>query len=292
MAKKFRKIASIKDTEGGNFGNYKEGRGGGTPVGQPWKGRNGRIGWEEREKSGEVGGSDHREDQPRDKFGHFTYNSVNGKETKYDGRGKTVNPLLTGGDGTIKIDDYVDKHGNAQEGIKTQFKNKSGSLYDQYKGSFFQSKSMKASKEGKKYTIKLSQSDIWDIAKYSFDVSTGEFGGHTNKRHPEQSVARESANWVTKKGAPGKAGAEAKKFAKKTGQEQYVLDENGAIKQMGEGPAPADKSAKILKKMSGEQLAHGKAMLDQYRAQLIKAGHDMSNITDEQLDQILTKKGL
>ena len=285
MAKKFKKI-QLKETEGGNFGNYKEARGGGTPVGQPWKGRNGRIGWENREKSGEVGGADHREDQPRTGDGKFTYNSVNGKglsPASDPTRGETVNPVLTGGKNGVYIEDFANRSQKAQqrtrsykEGLKQQLQAKSGSLYDEYKGKAFQKKSMKATKEGKKYTLKISENDIWDIMKV-FDVSKGEFQG-------------ESENWITKQGAPGKAGTEAKKFAKKTGQEQYVLNKDESIKQIGEKQlANLDRS---LKKFAGPQLNHGIAAINQVRKQMKDAGYDVDQYTDEQIDQILTQQGL
>lgn len=165
MAKNnFKKMTSIKDTEGGNFGNYKEYNGGGTPRGGVWGGKDGRVGWDEREKSGELPQNAHRQSQPRDKFGHYTYNSVNGKETKYESRGKTVNPLLTGGDGTIKIED-----------AKKEFSDKQGSLYDKYKDKWYQKGSEMITKEGKKYTVKLSANDIWEIARVSFNIQTGAF---------------------------------------------------------------------------------------------------------------------
>jgi len=165
MAKSnFKKMTSIKDTEGGNFGQYDEHKGGGTPRGGVWGGKSGRVGWDEREKSGELPQNAHREDQPRTKDGKFTYNSVNGKETKYESRGETVNPLLTGGENGVKI-----------EQAKKEFSDKQGSLYDKYKDKWYQKGSEMITKEGKKYTVKLSANDIWEIARVSFNIQTNAF---------------------------------------------------------------------------------------------------------------------
>lgn len=169
-------MTSIKDTEGGNFGHYDEHKGGGTPRGGVWGGRSGRVGWDEREKSGELPQNAHREDQPRTNDGKFTYNSANGKETKYESRGKTVNPLLTGGENGIYIDDVKDKKtGQIKKGAKTQFTEKSGSLYDKYKDKWYQKGSEMITKEGKKYTVKLSANDVWEIARVSFNIKTNAF---------------------------------------------------------------------------------------------------------------------
>ena len=176
----FKKLTSIKDTEGGNFGNYDEANGGGSPKGGVWGGQSGRVGWDERQKAGELKQGDHRQDQPRDNQGHFTYNSVNGKETKYESRGKTVNPLLTGGDGTILIED-----------AKKQFASKSGSLYDKYKDKWYQKGSELISKNGRKYNVKISANDIWEIARVSFDIKTGSFA-YENDNFGETKTGRRS----------------------------------------------------------------------------------------------------
>lgn len=167
MAKSnFKKLTSIKDTEGGNFGNYDESNGGGSPKGGVWGGQSGRVGWDERQKAGELKQGDHRQKQPRTSDGRFSYNSLNGKETKYESRGKTVNPLLTGGVNGIKIED-----------VKKQFADKKGSLYDKYKDKWYQRGSELITKNGRKYNVKLSQNDIWDIARISFDIKAGAFTG-------------------------------------------------------------------------------------------------------------------
>ena len=61
----FKKIASIKDTEGSGFGQYSEANGGGSPKGGVFGGQSGRVGWDERVQRGEVKDSEHRSDQPR-----------------------------------------------------------------------------------------------------------------------------------------------------------------------------------------------------------------------------------
>lgn len=163
MAKNFKKMTSIKDTEGGNFGGYKENLGGGTPVGGVWGGPSGRVGWDERGRPG------HRQEQPRTKDGKFTYNSVNGKETIYESRGKTVNPLLTGGENGVYIDE-----------MEKQFSEKKGNLYEKYKGKLWQRNAELITKEGSKYKVKLSNESIWNIARKSFDISKGEFTGESS----------------------------------------------------------------------------------------------------------------
>lgn len=269
MAKKFKKMGMIKDTEGGNFGSYKEYNGGGTPVGGHFGGQSGRVGWKER---GEPG---HRDEQPRTNDGKFTYNSVNGMETKYDGRGKTVNPLLTGGENGVKIED-----------VKGQFQAKSGSLYDKYKGKFYQKKSMMVTKEGKKYVIKLSANDVWEAAKYSIGKD-GEFG--TSKRAQKAGVVAESKTFdETKKGAPGKLGTAAKAEAKKTGQEQFVKTESGAIAKFNDDNSAAGLAGKLgLKSKDASQLKHSPAQIKQVRDMMLKAGFDVSSYTDEQIDNVV-----
>lgn len=209
MAKSnFKKMTSIKDTEGGNFGNYKENNGGGTPRGGIWGGKNGRVGWDEREKSGELPQNAHREDQPRTNDGKFTYNSVNGKETKYESRGETVNPLLTGGKNGVKIDD-----------AKQQFANKQGNLYDQYKDKWYQKGSKVVDKEGKKYKVKLSANDIWEIARVSFNLQTNAF-----------TYEPENFN-VSKSGRHSKEEKTAIQEAKKAKGAQFVKSNAGGIAQ-------------------------------------------------------------
>ena len=260
-SKKFKKI-TIKDTENSNFGNYDEANGGGTPRGGVWGGRSGRVGWQEREDSGDLPEGAHREEQPRTADGKFTYNSVNGKETKYDGRGKTVNPLLTGGENGIKIDD-----------VKSQFSAKSGNLYDKYSGKWYQKGSEKITKQGKKFVTKISSDDVWEIAKYSFDISKGEFGGEGKAF--EQS----------KSGRSNKEEIAAKGLAQKTNQEQFVKTDTGSIKIKGEGGL--QKMFKKLKDgIGGSQLKHSPEQIAAVRNLAAQQGLDFSAFTDEQIDQV------
>lgn len=208
--KQLKSTPKIAETAGSNFGNYKEENGGGTPKGGVWGGTDGRVGWAERESRGEVSGSDHRESQPRTKDGKFTYNSVNGKETKYESRGETVNPLLTGGKNGIKIST-----------MKKQFTDKSGELYDTYKGYHWTKGSEKVSgtwgKGGKLHTA-ISKQDIWDIARVSWNIEKGEFTG-------------ESEAWETKRGARSQAAKRAVKKAGKSHHEEFVKDDDGGLKR-------------------------------------------------------------
>ena len=209
MAKSnFKKMTSIKDTEGGDFGKYDESKGGGTPRGGVWGGKDGRVGWDEREKSGELPQNAHREDQPRTNDGKFTYNSTNGKETKYESRGKTVNPLLTGGENGIKIED-----------AKKEFANKQGSLYDKYKDKWYQKGSELITKEGKKYSVKLADNDIWEIARVSFNIQKGGF------EHEAENFQQ------TKTGRRSKFEKTAIQQAKQNKGETFVQNAQGGIQQ-------------------------------------------------------------
>lgn len=208
MAKSnFKKMKSIKDTEGGNFGGYKEANGGGSPKGGIWGGQNGRVGWSEREQQGEVKQGEHRKDQPRTKDGKFTYNSVNGKETEYESRGKTVNPLLTGGENGIYIKDVED-----------QFSKKQGSLYDKYKDKWYQRGDKKVTKEGRKHKVQIANESIWNIARKSFDLKNDE-------------LTEEGTTWQNKKGARSTAEKQAISQARANKEEQFVADPNGGIQK-------------------------------------------------------------
>lgn len=188
----------IQETKDSNFGNYNEYHGGGTPIMQG----GGRGAWH---KAGEPG---HRDDQPRTEDGKFTYNSVNGKGLSSESdptRGKTVNPLLTGGKNGVKIKD-----------VEKQFSEKSGAYWDKYKGEWY--------KEGGEFIVgsktKVSAKPIWQVAYAKYDVKKGEFEG-------------ESENWSTKIGAKSKEEKAAMQQMKASGEtEQAVLNkEDGSIKQ-------------------------------------------------------------
>lgn len=209
MAKNnFKKLNAIKDTEDGGFGQYSEENGGGTPRGGVWGGKSGRVGWDEREKSGELPQNAHRQKQARTSDGKFTYASVNGKETKYESRGKTVNPLLTGGVNGIKIDD-----------AKKEFAAKQGSLYDKYKDKWYQKGSELITKEGRSYKIKLAQNDVWEIARVSFNLQEGAF-------------TTENQNFSnTKSGRHSKEEKTAIQEAKKNKGETFVKSNDGGLQQ-------------------------------------------------------------
>lgn len=205
-ANKFKKKSKIAETEDSGFGGYQEARGGGTPRGGVWGGKSGRVGWEKREESGELKEGSHREEQPRTDDGKFTYNSVNGKTTKYAGRGETVNPLLTGGENGVKISE-----------VEKQFGEKSGELYEKYKDKWYQKGSEKIARTGKGLRVKISNEDIWEIARRSWDIEKGEFTG-------ESGVFDES-----KVGRHSEAEKAALAGAKKGKEETYVSDSEGGI---------------------------------------------------------------
>lgn len=274
MAQKFKKIPKIAETQGSNFGNYSEANGGGSPKGGVWGGQSGRVGWENRKQAGEVKEGESRKEQPRDKAGHFTYNSVNGKETLYPGRGDTVNPLLTGGDGTIHISDVVDKRtGQTKQGIKSQFAQKSGAYYDKWKSVFYQKGSELITKQGKKFTTKLASDDVWEIGRRNWDAKKGEF--------KDEGKTFEKG----KVGAPSKAQKQAMAFAKKNKEETFVKTPDGAIKVKGDQALPD--MEKALKKVTGSQLKHSPAQIKAVRDLAASKGLDFSAYTDEQIDQIV-----
>lgn len=274
----------IQDTEGGNFGNYQEGVGGG---GSPEKG--------DPTKHGHGVNSDYRKAnnqtmQPRDKFGHFTYKSVNGQsiDPKYGpSRGKTVNPLLTGGDGTIKISD-----------VESEFSAQSGAIWDKYKDKWYQKGSeyiLMSQGKGHKadWSTRVAGATIWEVAKGRYDKVKGEFEG-------ESKVFEES-----KKGKMGKEEAAAKQLAQSTGKEQAVIDQSsgaikvkpGTIQNFPTTPAPAPANApapsvggepkQAPKPVVGTTLKHTTEQLASARQILSDNGVDTSGFTDEQLDQIV-----
>lgn len=214
MAKNVKKIR-IKDSDDSGFGNYNEEKGGGSPKGGKFGGKNGRVGWSQRESDGEVNSGEHRESQPRTEDGKFTYNSVNGKSRKYDYHGEydTVNPLLTGGVNGVKAED-----------VKKDFRNKSGAYWDKYKDKWYVKGSEKtefyaSSHQKAKWHVTVAGETIWDVARRSFDTVKGEFQG-------------ESKVFSGKPGAPSKEAKAAIQKSKATNSEQFVLDPKtgGAIR--------------------------------------------------------------
>ena len=174
--------SKIQDIEDSGFKGYSEANGGGTPVGGQYGGPSGRVGWKER---GEPG---HRESQPRTKDGRFTYNSVNGKElspTSDPDRGKTVNPLLTGGENGVLIKD-----------VEEQFEKGEGNIWDKYKHKWYQ--------KGGEYVLSdlkthVSGKAIWQVARGSYDSVKGEFQGESQvfdkvkvgKKSAEEKLAKQ-----------------------------------------------------------------------------------------------------
>lgn len=217
---KFKKMTSIKDTEDGNFGNYKEGVGGGdSPQPLDPAQRAPGVNSEHRKEHNDT-------EQARTADGKFTYKSVNGKETKYPGRGQTVNPLLTGGQNGIYIED-VDKHGKAHNGVKSQFEKRSGAMWEKYKDKWYQKGSELITKNGKEFQTKVAAEAIWDIAKKKFDLQNNELLG-------ESHVFDEA-----KKGAPSKEEKIAKQEAKKANAEKYVIQQtDNGIKIVKNKTAP------------------------------------------------------
>ena len=197
-------VKKIQETEGSGFGEYKESTGGGKPF---EKGNSNTRTTRENGKQREA--ENPTTNQPRDRGGRFTYKSVNGQsiDPKYGpSRGKTVNPLLTGGDGTIKIED-----------VGKQFSQQSGSYWDKYKDKWHTSGG-KVVTEG--LQTKISAEEIWNVAKKRYDSVKGEFEGETE-------------NWQTKTGKKSAAEKAAIEKVKATGEQQNPIDVNtGAIENV------------------------------------------------------------
>ena len=279
---KFQK-KKIQDFENSDFGNYKEGVGGG---GSPQPG--------DPSKHGHGVNSDHRKAnndtmQPRTSDGKFTYKSVNGQsiDPKYGpSRGKTVNPLLTGGENGIKISD-----------VEQEFSAQSGAIWDKFKDKWYQKGSeymLLSQGKGHKadWSTRVAGEAIWEVAKERYDKVKGEFKG-------ESKIFEEA-----KKGKLGKEEQAAKQLAQSTGEEQAVIDQSsGAIKvkpgtvqnfpSQPVAPAPTPGKAPSVSvgipsaPSVGSQLTHTKAQLDSARKVLSDAGVDTSGYTDEQLDQVV-----
>lgn len=200
------KVKKLQETEGLNtgFGEYKESTGGGKPF--EAGNSNTRT---TRENGKERQAKNPSTNQPRDNSGHFTYKSVNGQsiDPKYGpSRGKTVPPTLTGGDGTIKIED-----------VEKGFAKQSGAYWDKYKDKWYQKGSMVVTTG---LSTKVSKETVWNQAK-EYDKNLGEFKG-------------ESENWETKKGGKSKEEKEAIDKVKQSGEQQNVIEkETGAIKVKG-----------------------------------------------------------
>ena len=274
----------IQETEGSGFGKYKEGVGGG---GSPEKG--------DPAKHGHGVNSDYRQAnndtmQARTADGKFTYKSVNGQsiDPKYGpSRGKTVNPLLTGGKNGVMISD-----------VEQEFSAQSGAIWDKYKDKWYQKGSeyvLLSQGKGHKneWTTRVAAKPIWEAAKARYDKVKGEFKG-------ESKLFEES-----KKGRSGIEEQTAKQLAQSTGEEQAVIDQGtGAIKvkpgtvqnfpskpsaqpipAQGAGTGGEAKKPEVTNTVG--QMLHTKAQLDTARQILADNGVDTSGYTDEQLDQVV-----
>ena len=200
----------LQDFEGGNFGKYQENVGGGdSPNGSS-----------KPSDHGHGVNSDYRKEnndtmQPRTDDGKFTYKSANGKsiDPKYGpSRGKTVNPILTGGQNGVYIDDvereFANKSGNIWNKLKDKWYNKGGEYILKSQG--------KNHKE--KFSTRVASTPIWETVK-EYDVNKGEFKG-------ESKVFDEG-----KKGARTADEQAAIQKAQQTGEEQAVIEAaNGGIK--------------------------------------------------------------
>ncbi len=202
MAEKKYQQKKIQDTEGGGFGSYTEDTGGGKPFAA------GDSNTRTTKENGKYRKANNKTMQPRTDDGKFTYKSVNGQsiDPQYGpSRGKTVNPLLTGGKNGVKIDD-----------VEEQFASQSGAYWDKYKDKWYR-KGGQAVVNGLK--VKVSAKAIWDVAKSRYDELKGEFEG-------ESKVFDKSKMGKTSEDAKA-----AKQKAKATGESQYVIEQqSGGIK--------------------------------------------------------------
>ena len=216
----------IQDTDGSGFGKYQEGvGGGGSPEAKDPQQRAPGVNSDYRKENNDTM-------QPRTEDGKFTYKSVNGQsiDPKYGpSRGKTVNPLLTGGENGVKIED-----------VETQFANKSGSYWNKYKDSWYQ-KGSEIVTAGD-FKVRVAAETIWNVANRSYNEVTGEFGGEiefehslgsgkTKKGQGTSGVGERETFAETKKGRPGKEESAAKQKAQASGSEQGVISQStGGLK--------------------------------------------------------------
>ena len=252
MAKNKSDQPKIQETEGGGFGEYKEGVGGGHPFSKGDSNTrttkaNGKL--REKENPSTM--------QARTADGRFTYKSVNGQQIdpKYGpSRGKTVNPVLTGGKNGVMIDD-----------VKEQFGSESGSYWDKYKSKWYEKGGEIVSKDLK---TKVAAEAVWEVAK-EYNKELGEFKGESEvfssksgKKGKEEQAAAEKAKkegkyqYVYKK---DKAGEDAIKSYKKKVQEPKPAEEQ-PVAPAPEAPAPqpapapkAEPKAEYVSKYSDEE---------------------------------------
>ena len=272
MAKPYTK-KKILETEGltSGFGQYgTDVGGGGSPNSGP------------KDEEGKGPNSKYRKEnndtmQPRTNDGKFTYKSVNGKSInpKYGpSRGKTVNPLLTGGENGVMIDQ-----------VENEFSKKSGEYWNKFKNKWYQEGSEVITNDLK---TRVAARPIWETTK-EFSERKGEFRGESHD-FDQVKVGRKSKDEKT-----------ARENVAKNGEEQYVIDskKSGIRVKPGvqlppappapqptapstpNGPQPTQPSASV------SQLTHSMAEIQAARKILEEDGQDTSGYTDEQLDQIM-----
>lgn len=290
MANKNFTKKKIQDTENSNFGNYQEGvGGGGSPEPKNPAQRAPGVNSEYREENNDTM-------QPRTDDGKFTYKSVNGKsiDPKYGpSRGKTVNPLLTGGENGIKIAD-----------VEKEFSSESGAYWDKYKDKWYRKGGEVVT--GGDFKVRVASDAVWEVAKRKYNISEGGFEG-------EKSTFDE-----TKKGRRSGEEKAAVAQAKSAGDENAVIaNTSGGIKvkpgtnisSLPTTPAPTTPASPVAPTTGNTgntgnaggsangganggapsgtgDLKHSAAQLKEARDILTQNGIDVSGYTDEQLDAI------
>ncbi len=218
MANKKSAFKKIQDTEGSGFGTYQESTGGG----KPFSTSNTRT----TRENGKYRQANNKTNQPRTNDGKFTYKSANGQsiDPKYGpSRGKTVNPLLTGGENGIKIED-----------VEKQWDAKKGDIWDKFKDKWYRKGSESILGSQKDYRTKVAGESIWEIARQRYDEVRKAFGGKivwdaNAKEWVATEEGKEEDTWSeTKKGRPSATELAAKKEAKKSG-DVFVQDPQGGI---------------------------------------------------------------
>lgn len=224
-------VKKIQDYDNSGFGKYEESTGGGHPF------EAGNSNTRTTKENGKLRQSNNDTMQPRTNDGKFTYKSANGHAIKSDkSRGKTVNPLLTGGVNGIYIED-----------VEKQFKKKSGFYFNKFKDTWFVGGGEMI---GTDFKTHISKKTCWEIAHEKYNEEKGEFGG-------------ESENWdYNKRGVKSKNEKAAIQKAQVSGESEAVIDKStGAIKNapnkdanyMTDNPAYEDvldqnKKPKFIKK--------------------------------------------
>ena len=217
----------IEETENSGFGNYMESTGGG----KPFSTSNTRT----TRENGKYRQANNDTEQARTSDGKFTYKSVNGKsiDPKYGpSRGKTVNPLLTGGVNGIKIED-----------VQQQFDTKKGDYWDKYKDKWYRKGSLKV---GTDHKTRVAGEDIWEIARQRYDEVAKEFGGKiewddSTKEWVATEKGKESETFSeVKKGRKSESEKAAATTAQKTGEDTFVKESDDSI-SVKKGTQPTQK---------------------------------------------------